>query len=173
MRPFDAALAATVASWVRSQQELRWLAPDAGPTLTSAMVIEWGVALGHRAFGFEAGESHRLIGYGELNDMPNRHDQMWIGHVLIDPPLRGRSLGQRVVRRLLDHAFEQCGAREVVLVVVPENAPAIRCYEAAGMSVVAEEFRRNPHTQATYRLLRMNVGRWEYEAGRAQARGEQ
>lgn len=131
IRPFAASLAAEVASWVRSDLELRWLAPRTSPPLTAEKVIEWVRPEGsaHLMVTPDAGEP---IGYGELNPMAKRPGDMWVGHLLIRPDLRGRGLGTALTRELSRLAFERYGAERVSLVVFPENHSAIECYHRAG-----------------------------------------
>ena len=45
---------------------------------------------------------------------------------------RGRGLGTEATRLTLDWAFHVLGLHNVMLEVLPANAPAIRAYEAAG-----------------------------------------
>ncbi len=52
--------------------------------------------------------------------------------VVLDPALRGRGLGQALLRLALRHAFGEWGAETVLLSVFPENLRAKRCYEAVG-----------------------------------------
>lgn len=59
--------------------------------------------------------------------------------VVLDPALRGRGLGQALLRLALRHAFGEWGAEAVLLSVFPENRRAMRCYEAVGFRVRSTE----------------------------------
>lgn len=165
---FDAGFAAAVAAWVGDPRELAWLSPETPPPLTPEKVIAWA-GPGRRQFLFrmEASEPQSSafatsapFAYGELNDMPDRPEQKWIGHFVLDPDARGRSIGTACVQALLDHAFDDLAAREVILVVVPANRRAIQCYARAGLDHRGEELKRLAST--TIRLLRMGIDRSRY-----------
>jgi RimJ/RimL family protein N-acetyltransferase len=95
------------------------------------------------------------VGYGEINALDVRARRYWLGHLIVDPEQRGRGLGTALTRLLLVRAFRELRAREVTLVVFPENATAIASYRAAGMFADGEEI----HDFASYglraRMLRM------------------
>jgi len=52
-----------------------------------------------------------------------------------DEAVRGRGVGQRAVRLMLEHAFDALRLRKVYLTVHEENARALRAYERAGFTV--------------------------------------
>lgn len=54
--------------------------------------------------------------------------------VMVDPALRGRGIGQEMLRLAVRYAFEITGADAVQLNVFPENTRAVRCYEHAGFT---------------------------------------
>lgn len=170
---FDPAHAAAIASWIRDERELLWLSPETTYPLTAAKIIGWG-GLERRQFVFHppCGDP---IGYAELNDMPGRADQQWIGHMLLDPEARGRSLGIACVQALLRVAFHHLASGFVLLVVVPENDRAIRCYLRAGFIHAGDEWKRHPLSGEPYRLLRMVIDRARYarlETATAEAHAE-
>jgi ribosomal protein S18 acetylase RimI-like enzyme len=87
---------------------------------------------------------------------------MWIGHFLVDPMERGRLRGVRFAQALLARAFTNHAASEVLLVVLPDNAVAIRCYERAGFVIVGEERKYFETTRREHRFLRMGIQRDRY-----------
>lgn len=88
---------------------------------------------------------------------------MWIGHFVIDPDRRGQSLGARFAQALLARAFTEYAAKEVVLVVFPENRRAIGCYERAGMLLVGQERKYFKTTGAEHLFLRMAITRGRFQ----------
>lgn len=159
---FDAAHAARVASWVRTDRELAWLAPATPPPLTAEKVIAWGGQDRGRRFLFWDDSPSGPAGYVELNPMLNDPRLMWIGHFVLDPARRGRSLGSRFAAALLATAFRHYRAAEVILVVNPENVAAVRCYELAGFMPTGRESKFFETTQREYTFLRMSVTRPRY-----------
>jgi RimJ/RimL family protein N-acetyltransferase len=159
---FDAVHAARVASWVRTERELAWLAPATPPPLTPEKVVDWAEQGRSRRFLFWNDPQSGPIGYAELNPMPNDPRLLWIGHFVVDPAWRGRSLGSSLAGALLATAFRHYRATEVVLVVVPENVAAVRCYERAGFMPTGRESKFFKTTQREYTFLRMSLLRARY-----------
>jgi RimJ/RimL family protein N-acetyltransferase len=160
---FDHRLAPIVASWIQTGEELTWLAPGTRPPLTSAKVDAWGDASDHQ-FLLWTTDCVEPIGYGELNHMPERPEQMWLGHFVVDPAQRGRSHGTRFAGMLLARAFLDYSATDVLLVVFPDNKTAIRCYERVGMAPLGNERKYFRATRQEHLFLRMGITRSRFEA---------
>jgi RimJ/RimL family protein N-acetyltransferase len=156
LRRFQNTDAPAVASWIASPEELTYLAPGTVGPLTSEKIIAWGIDRENRFVLCHPASDH-AIGYAELNRMPNRNDQMWIGHFIVDPACRHQSLGVRFVTALLERAFSHHAATEVLLVVFPDNQSAVRCYERAGMSAQGQERKSFPQTGREHLFLRMGI----------------
>jgi RimJ/RimL family protein N-acetyltransferase len=152
-----------MAGWVTTPEELRLLAPATDAPLTAAKVRSWHKK-GVNAFLGWFDDEELPVGYGEINVMPYTDGQMWLGHILVAPSHRHLGLGQRLVRGLLEIAFGELGAWNVCLIVFPDNAVAIRCYEVVGMTEVGPERWRHPDTGEVSILLRMEIGRKKYLA---------
>lgn len=159
---FDSVFAPTIASWVRSDRELLWLAPRTRPPLTSAKVMAWARDRSSRILLWDAA-SASPVGYAELNEMPGERDHLWIGHLLASPQVRGRKIGHRFVHALLCRAFQDLMVRQVSLVVFPDNIAAIRCYEANGMQHAGREFKYVKETGARHEFLRMALTHRRFE----------
>lgn len=159
---FDNLYAARLASWVRSDSELTWLAPGTAPPLSASKVARWGRRAEHRLL-FWNGACCDPIGYAELNKMPTDPDQMWIGHCILDPAVRGQGLGGRFVYALLSRAFDALAVQAVVLVVFPDNAAAIRCYRKNGMIITGREEKCFETTRRHHEFLRMEIDRKHFE----------
>lgn len=167
----DPLYAPRIASWVRDEQELTWLAPGTTPPLTPQKVLAWSAPYRGRRLLFWPDRAGGPAGYAELNYLSIQSTQMWIGHFLIDPARRGRSLGTTFARLLVSLAFEQCGASEVLLVVFPDNLSAIRCYTRAGFNVTGQETRFFEATGREHAFLRMSItpAAYRQQAARRQA----
>ena len=155
---FDDVWAERVVSWARDAREAYWLAPKTKPPLTAAQLLRWREP-GHNPFMLVPRGSAAPLAYGELNRLGLTRRQYWLGHLVVEPPQRGRGYGLELTRQLLHEAFERRGAQRVTLVVFPENEAAIACYRAAGMRDDGFEW----HTFAAYGtrecLLRFAAGR--------------
>lgn len=156
LSPFIDTCAANVASWISDDRELLWLAPGTPPPLTAAKVLMWGQERRQRMLLWVSSEP-RPVGYAELNEMPSRADQLWVGHFILNPKFRGRGLGFRFAEKLLARAFVELGACDVLLVVFPGNSPAIRCYERAGFVSLGREQKHFETTGCRHEFLRMGI----------------
>lgn len=156
--PMPRSAAATVASWVRSDAELFWLAPSTVPPISPDKVLGWTRTRG-TPFIYAASPGADPVGYAELNAMARDGRHLWIGHVLIDPQRRGEGLGRSLTQALIHRAFRIEGARRLSLVVFPENAAAIRCYQTAGFILRGEEIQCFGPKRQQFRLLRFELAR--------------
>lgn len=142
-----------VAAWAPTPEALRWLAPSTSFPLTADGVCAWQRP--HtRAFVLVTRGGAGPLGYGELNPMKADPMHFWLGHIVVDPRLRGRGLGLALVRRLLDVARFEHRATRVSLIVFPENRGAIRCYESAGFDRAGDEVHRFPACETPTLLQR-------------------
>lgn len=153
-RPADAPL---IAGWARSPSEVEWLAPRTPPPLTATKVIGWHEA-GRQPLTLVLPDL-TPVAYGELNTLRRRAREYWLGHLVVDPQLRGLGLGRRLTELLLARAFDWHGARRVTLVVFPENHAAIRAYAAAGFVNDGYETHYFPPYRRQVMLLRMAIVR--------------
>jgi RimJ/RimL family protein N-acetyltransferase len=158
---FNPNFAPLMVPWVQTEQELTWLAPGTAPPLTADKVVAWGKPGDRRFLLWKAGLAAPL-GYAELNNMPERPNQMWVGHFLVDPAHRGHQYGTRFAQSLLALAFSVLSARDVLLVVFPNNVPAIRCYQRAGMTPMGHERKLFEATGKEHVFLRMGISMTHY-----------
>ncbi len=153
---FSDADSSSILSWITSDRELLWLAPGTPPPVTPRKIIDWGRERHQRLLFWEETASSP-IGYAELNEMPSRADQRWIGHFILNPACRGRGLGFRFAEALLARAFVELSATDVLLVVFPDNAAAIKCYERAGLVALGKERKHFETTGFDHVFLRMGI----------------
>ncbi len=170
LQPFRREHAALVASWVRDDDELFWLAPQTSPPVTPDKVIGWTAQRG-RPMLFRPSPGPGPIGYAELNDMPGQSGELWIGHFILDPARRGRGLGGEMLRLLLAQAFGPLGAFRVALIVFPDNHPAIRCYESGGLVSARRQPKRFVSRPGVHEMIEMAIDRNRYQARVREAAG--
>jgi RimJ/RimL family protein N-acetyltransferase len=124
-------------SWVTSEEILRyWTASSFGYPLTREHLqghIRGSAARGDRLiFKVVDPENGQAFGHVELGalDFVNRSTR--IGRVLIDPTVKGKGYGVRLMQAAMAKAFDEMEMHRVDLWVFDFNARAIACYERAG-----------------------------------------
>lgn len=160
LRPFESAFADTVVSWIATDRDLLWLAPRTEPPLTRQKVIDWNGERNTMHLLFADGQPVPCA-YGETNRMQRKPGQIWLGHLIVDPEIRGRGIGLGLVRLLLEKAFEMRDVKAVALVVFPANLPAIRCYLNAGFTQTRDEYHRF-RPDRKHRMIRMDLARQDW-----------
>jgi ribosomal protein S18 acetylase RimI-like enzyme len=152
LAPFSSAMLERVASWAADPHDAFLVAPQTPPPITADSVRAWVAASTHPYLLLRNGAA---VAYGELNLLREQTRRWWLGHLLVDPALRGRRLGRILVQHLLRVAFREHAASAVTLVVFPGNETAIKSYQAAGMTVEGFEFHYFTPYQQRSRMLRM------------------
>jgi aminoglycoside 6'-N-acetyltransferase I len=77
---------------------------------------------------------------------PDKAPELWVNEVGVAPTHQRRGLGKRLLKKLFDRARE-LGCREAWVLTSPANGAAIRLYESAGGSDMAD-----PPVMFTFRL---------------------
>ena len=135
LREFRESDAREVARWPSSLAEVRrWAGSDPGWPVDVAVFGRWHADPDVRPYIL--GEGEEPIGYGEVwVDEPEQ--EVELARIIISPDQRGRGVGRRLVRQLLERAA-LAGLPDAFVRVVPENVAAIGCYRGAGFSPVSE-----------------------------------
>jgi ribosomal protein S18 acetylase RimI-like enzyme len=135
LREFRESDAREVARWSGSLDEVRrWAGSDPGWPVDVAVFGRWHADPDVRPYILcDGGEP---IGYGEVwVDDPEK--EVELARIIVSPDQRGRGVGRRLVRMLLERAAP-AGLPDAFVRVVPENVAAIGCYRGAGFSSVSE-----------------------------------
>ena len=158
LEPFGRAVAPALVRWVTSHEQLvLWAGPTAFAFPLTVEQIERHLEAGRdpdpRMLPFKAVEAEegRMVGYIELNAIQRQNRSASVSRVIVDPTWRGRRIGERMVRALLEIAFGQLALHRVALSVFSHNTTAIACYRRAGFR---EEGRARDY-------LRMGNGYWD------------
>ncbi|RFB14794.1 N-acetyltransferase [Bacillus sp. HNG] len=78
-------------------------------------------------------ETGTIIGHISLGKIDRRNKSARVGKVLIgDKDVRGKGIGQQMIKEVLKIAFEDLHLHRVSLAVFDFNHSAIACYEKAG-----------------------------------------
>jgi len=139
LREFRASDAREVARWPSSLDEVRrWAGSDPGWPVDVSVFGRWHADPDVRPYIICDGEE--LIGYGEVwIDEPEQ--EVELARIIVSQDQRGRGVGRRLVRLLLDRAA-LAGLPDAFVRVAPENGAAIGCYRGAGFSPVSEPERK-------------------------------
>ena len=113
-------------------------------------------------------ETNRAIGHGELLGIDRRNLSAAIARILVGPPeLRGRGVGEQIVRELLRIAFEGLSLHRVALNVFDFNKPAIRCYEKVGFKQEGVLREARKHGDEYWNVCVMSILEHEFRKARA------
>lgn len=168
LAPYEPAFAATIARWAPTPRELLWLAPATPFPLTAEKVNAWSPNAERRFVLFSDGAPAPL-GYAELDFIAPAAQRMWIGHFVLAPAARGRGLSVAFAAGLLRLAFDRYQSSDVMLLVFPENDPAVRCYERAGFVDDGVEQKHFEHNHSRHELRRMIITRAAFRRQQALA----
>ncbi|WP_156292056.1 GNAT family N-acetyltransferase [Oceanobacillus salinisoli] len=80
-------------------------------------------------------ETGNVVGHISLGRIDRKHKSARVGKVLIgDKSVRGKGIGQQMIKGILNIAFDELHLHRVSLGVFDFNTPAIACYEKAGFT---------------------------------------
>ena len=138
LREFRKSDAREVARWPTSSEDVRrWAGNDPGWPVDVSVFGRWHAEPDVRPYVLCDGEEP--VGYGEVwIDEPEQ--EVELARIIVSPDRRGRGVGQRLVRLLLERA-SLVGLPDAFVRVVPENGSALACYRGAGFSPVSESER--------------------------------
>jgi RimJ/RimL family protein N-acetyltransferase len=78
-------------------------------------------------------ETKNVIGHISLGRIDRKNKSARVGKVLVgDKNVRGKGIGQQMIKQILNIAFDELHLHRVNLGVYDFNVPAIACYEKAG-----------------------------------------
>lgn len=78
-------------------------------------------------------ETKNVIGHISLGRIDRKNKSARVGKVLVgDKNVRGKGIGQQMIKKILNIAFDELHLHRVNLGVYDFNVPAIACYEKAG-----------------------------------------
>lgn len=163
LRPFKESDAPLILSWCREEKAFyQWTAGVLGPyPLTADRFAQTGALM-----RFTALNDREVCGFFTLRNPGETQDEVRFGFVIVDPALRGQGVGRQMLRLGLIFAREVYGAKKASLGVFENNAPALRCYLAAGFREAARP------TAEAYSILGETWTCREMEAPLIPQRGE-
>lgn len=127
-----------VARWATSIEDVRrWAGSATGWPVDLSVFRRWHADPEVKPYVMWEGEAR--AGYGELW-LDEAEQEVELARIIVSPADRGRGVGKRLVRLLLEQASSS-GLPDAFVRVVPDNAAAIACYRSAGFSPVPESER--------------------------------
>jgi ribosomal protein S18 acetylase RimI-like enzyme len=136
---FRDAHAREITRWATSIEEVRrWAGSDTGCPVNVSVFRLWHADPDVKPYVLCDGAA--LIGYGEAW-IDDAEREVELGRIIVRPASRGRGVGKRFVRLLLERA-SLSGFPDAFVRVVPDNHVAIACYRSAGFSLVPESVRK-------------------------------
>ena len=126
-----------MAGWSRSAEEARRWCSVAEHPFPPERVRGWWAGADVRPWVLVEGPEAQPVGYGELW-LDEEEDEVELARLIVDPARRRSGLGRALVAQLVA-AAAATGLSGCLLRVVPDNAPAIALYRAAGFAAVDPE----------------------------------
>jgi [ribosomal protein S18]-alanine N-acetyltransferase len=141
--PFEPEYAPEIATWFADAAEARsWGGRDVVFPVDPQAFLAWRGDPDIQPF--IAHHGRELVGYGEIwRDEPAK--EVELARIVVRPSHRRAGVGRALVAGLVQRA-RGCGTADIFVRVAPENAAALRCYEASGFhrlpADVAQEYNR-------------------------------
>jgi ribosomal protein S18 acetylase RimI-like enzyme len=130
LRPFEPRDDASLISWLRTPDELRWFAGwSLSWPLDTQQLDHLRASADTAAWTAYLPPDEAPVGHAELRDLGDGRAR--VARVIVDPARRGTGLGHRLVVALLERGRND-GFSEFELVVYATNTAAQRAYAAAG-----------------------------------------
>jgi RimJ/RimL family protein N-acetyltransferase len=150
LSPFSEGHAAEVAAWLLSEKEARaWAGHEATFPLSPDQFRRW----------HDEPDVHPFI--GRMADVAVAYGELWVDYaerevelarIIVHPTHRGVGIGRAFVKALVDRAGN-FGLSHRFIRVLPDNEPAIRCYQCAGFVPVSTDDQKNYNQGQPYNYV--------------------
>lgn len=138
LREFRESDAREVAGWPTTGEDVRrWAGRDPGWPVDASVFGRWHADPDVKPYVMREGETP--VGYGEVW-IDEDEQEVELARIIVSPTERGRGVGKRLVRLLLDRA-SLYGYPDAFVRVVPDNDAALACYRGAGFTAIPEQER--------------------------------
>lgn len=143
-------------SWIKSDEELiQFAGAIFSFPLTDEQLSKYINTNHFKPFKILLLETNEVIGHCELNfENGNRR----LSRILIgNKNLRGKNIGEAVVKEMLNLLFDYPNTTQVDLNVFDWNKPAIRCYEKVGFSINQNNIKEVKVNGKTWKAINMVI----------------
>ena len=150
LRPYKKEDADIICTWIRNEEELyKWSADRMGVFPLTAEVIDSNYAsslAGGRFYPLTAvDEEGRVVGNFIIRyPAPDNDKSVRFGFVIVDPDIRGKGNGRKMLELGIQYAKEVLKAERIDLGVFANNVSAKRCYESVGFTKFGEHIWEMP-----------------------------
>lgn len=158
LRPYRPEDAQTIVTWVANETVLyQWSSDRLGKFPPTAEELN----LYYQSYAPEANlrlfcaedEEGKLQGHFFLRrPFPEDSAILRIGFIILDPALRGKGLGTKMLQLALDYAKNELDAKKITMGVYTNNPKARACYAGLGFAPTGER-----------KSYRFPIGEWECE----------
>lgn len=154
LREYKKEDSAIICNWIRSEEELyKWSADrfNKYPLSENDINDNYAPQIASKRFFplVAADDGGNPIGHFIIRYPSEDNSSVRFGFVILNPDLRGKGNGKKMLRLGIEHVKEKLGAKRIDLGVFVGNDSARHCYEAVGF----KEYSR--------RDCEMPVGVWE------------
>lgn len=136
VRPYRKKDANAIVNWCKNEEAfLKWSAGILGDYPVTVQRMEEstsGRIENDRYFPFVAVEENRVVGFFTLRHPGEDNDELRFGFVIVNPDVRGKGYGKKMLELGLKFVFEVYGAAKASLGVFENNPNAYHCYKAVG-----------------------------------------
>ncbi|MDD6327128.1 MAG: GNAT family N-acetyltransferase [Eubacteriales bacterium] len=129
LRPYNKNDAKTIISWIQDEKAFyKWTAGILG----EFPIDEETFQQVNNLMAFTAIDDNEIVGFFTLRDPGQTFEELRFGFVVVDPNIRGKGYGKKMIMLGLTYAKEIYGVKKVSLGVFENNEPAYYCYKSAG-----------------------------------------
>ena len=83
-------------------------------------------------------EEDKPVGQLFIKYLDEKKEKVRFGFIVVDPTIRGKGYGKKLLSFAKKYAFEFLGAKEIGLGVFSNNPRAMHCYETMGFKLTGE-----------------------------------
>ncbi len=131
LRPYNKNDAETILSWTKDETAFyKWTAGVLGKYPLS--VEQFNEVC--NAMAFTAVDDDEIAGFFTMRRPTKSHDELRFGFVIVNPDIRGKGYGKKMLQLGAIFAKEIYGAKKATLGVFKNNEPAYYCYRAVGFT---------------------------------------
>jgi len=134
LKPFTELDFETFKSWIHTEEELfQFAGPIFSFPLTNKQLLDYIKMTDKKPLKVILKSTNQTIGHCEINfqNGVNRLSRILIG----DKSLRGKKIGEQIVKQMATILFEDPSINEVDLNVFDWNKAALKCYENVGFRI--------------------------------------
>ncbi|WP_018923999.1 GNAT family N-acetyltransferase [Salsuginibacillus kocurii] len=156
LRPFTRDDFSQLIAWVDSPDLLlQWGGPMFTYPLDHEQLQDYLTLPDNQVYNVVQSETGRTVGHISLGKIDHVNSRARVGKVLVgEPSARGKKVGEQMMEKITQRAFEELGLKWLTLAVFTRNTPAIVCYEKAG-------FKKTACRLDTYQLYGVESRLWE------------